>query len=214
MASRLPHAWRRRPGDRAGRRRRRTARAAHARARQAGRVFRRPVPHHRLRPEQLHQLRTPPHLHRDAVQVALAQPPHPPGMDGRVGGARRVHRDPAAAKARRRALVSRHGRRGLSEPLLRHPRKPALRRRARGRSRLQDGLPEDAALPPGHGGGGHAGGDRSADRGRQAIRHRRGRRDRSGHGVSREAGRIRRRCPGNRASRSRRWASTSSTATC
>ena len=108
-------------------------------------------------------------------------------MDGRLGGARRVHRDPAAAEARRRALVSRHRRRGLPESLLDHPREPALRRRARRRSRLQDGLPEDAPLPSGHGGGGHAGGDRSADRGRQALRHRRGGRDRSRDRLPREA---------------------------
>ena len=45
-----------------------------------------------------------------------------------VGGARRVRRDPAAAEARRRALVSGHGRRGLPEPLLDHAREPAPRR--------------------------------------------------------------------------------------
>ena len=74
------------------------------------------------------------------------------GWTRRVGGARRVHRDPAAAEARRRALVPGHGRRGLPEPLLHRPRESALRRRPGRRSRLQDGLPEDAALPPGHGG--------------------------------------------------------------
>ena len=55
------------------------------------------------------------------------------------------------------------------------------------RSRLQDGLPEDAPLPPGHGGGGHAGGDRSADRRRQALRHRRRGRNRARHRLPREA---------------------------
>ena len=67
---------------------------------------------------QLHQLGAAPHLHRHAVQVAVAQPPHPHGLERRLGGARRVHRDPAAAEARRRALVPGHGRRRLPEPLL------------------------------------------------------------------------------------------------
>ena len=92
--------------------------AADERTRQARRLFRRPVPHHRLRPQQLPQLGLPAHLHRHAVQVALAQPARPAGLEHRLGRARRVHRDPAAAEARRRALVSGHGRRGLSEPLL------------------------------------------------------------------------------------------------
>ena len=96
--------------------------------RQAGRLLRRPVPHHRLHAQQLHQLRAAPHLHRHAVQVAVAQPPHPHGLERRLGGARRVHRDPAAAEARRRALVPGHGRRGLPEPLLDHAREPAARR--------------------------------------------------------------------------------------
>ena len=33
------------------------------------------------------------------VQVALPQPPHPHGVEHRVGGARRVHRDPAARRS-------------------------------------------------------------------------------------------------------------------
>ena len=118
-------------------------------SRQAGRLLRRALPHHRLRAEQLHQLRAAPDLHRHAVQVAVAQPAHPHGLEHRVGGARRVHRDSAAAEARRRALVSGHGRRGLPEPLLDHAREPALPDRAVRRSRLQDGLRADAALPSG-----------------------------------------------------------------
>jgi glucose-1-phosphate adenylyltransferase len=50
-------------------------------------------------------------------------------------------------KARRRALVSRHRRRRLSEPVLDHARVRQPHHRAVGRSRLQDGLREDAALP-------------------------------------------------------------------
>ena len=187
---------------------------ADARPRQAGGLFRRPVPHHRLRPEQLPQLGPPPHLHRHAVQVAVAQPPHPPGLEHRVGRARRVHRDPAAAEARRRALVPGHRRRRLPEPLLDRPREPALRRRARRRSHLQDGLPEDAAVPHRSGRGGHAGVDRSADRGRQALRHRRRRRDRARHRLPGEAAEPARHARASRTWRWRRWASTSSTATC
>ena len=140
---------RRQPRHRARRRRRRAALSADEGARQAGRLLRRPVPHHRLRAQQLHQLRAAPHLHRHAVQVALAQPPHPHGLEHRVGGARRVRRDPAAAEARQRALVSGHGRRRLPEPLFDHAREPAAPDRAVGRSRLQDGLRAHAALPPG-----------------------------------------------------------------
>ena len=43
----------------------------------------------------------------------------------------------------------RHGRRRVPEPLLDSPREPALPDRPVGRSRLQDGLREDAALAPG-----------------------------------------------------------------
>ena len=81
---------------------------------ETGRLLRRAVPDHRLHAQQLHQLGAAAHLHRHAVQVALAQPPHPDGLERRVGGAGRVHRDPAAAEAGRRALVSRHRRRGVS----------------------------------------------------------------------------------------------------
>ena len=91
-------------------------------ARQAGGLLRRSLPDHRLHPQQLHQLRAAAHLHRHPVQVAVAQPPHPDGLEHRVGGAGRVHRDPAAAEAGRRALVPRHRRRRLPEPLLDHAR--------------------------------------------------------------------------------------------
>ena len=148
-AAEEPCRARRRPRHRPRRRRRRAALPADEGARQAGRLLRRAVPHHRFHAQQLHQLRAAPDLHRHAVQVALAQPPHPHGLERRVRGARRVHRDPAAAEARRRALVPGHGRRGLPEPLLDHAREPAPPDRAVGRPRLQDGLRADAAVPPG-----------------------------------------------------------------
>ena len=174
-----------------------------------------PVPHHRFRPEQLHQLRPAADLHRHAVQVALAQPPHPDGLEHRLGGARRVRRDPAAAEAGQRALVSGHGRRGLPEPLLDHAREPAVPDRAVGRSRLQDGLRPDAALPPGA----------QARRSRwRRSKCRSPRRSRFGivaiddagarHRLPGEAEAIRARFRARRTSRSRRWASTSSTPTC
>ena len=49
------------------------------------------------------------------------------------------------AEARRRALVPRHGRRRLPEPLFDRARGPAAPHRALGRPRLQDGLRADAA---------------------------------------------------------------------
>ncbi len=164
--------------------------------------------------QQLHQLGAAAHLHRHAVQVAVAQPPHPHGLEHRLGGARRVRRDPAAAEARQRALVSGHGRRGLPEPLLDHAREPALPDRAVGRSRLQDGLRAHAAVPPGAARGGHAGDDRGADRRSQPLRHRRRRRERAGHRLPGEAeAEPDRRFPARPTSRWRRWASTSSTPT-
>ena len=107
---------------------------------QARGLLRRALPHHRLRPEQLHQLRAPPDLHRHPVQVALAQPPHPHGLERRLRGARGVHRDPAAPEAGGRELVPRHGRRRLPEPVLDRARASPVRRRPRRRPRLQDGL--------------------------------------------------------------------------
>src|SRR6202021_998167 len=47
---------------------RRTAFPPHTRSRQARRPLRRPVPHHRHHPRQLHQLRPPPRLHPHPVQ--------------------------------------------------------------------------------------------------------------------------------------------------
>ena len=79
--------------------RRRTALPADQGTRQAGRLFRRPVPDHRLHAEQLHQLRPAPDLHRAAVQVAVAQPPPAHGLERRRRRARRVHRDPAARRS-------------------------------------------------------------------------------------------------------------------
>ena len=114
----------RHPRHPARRRRRRAPLPADQGTRQAGRLLRRALPDHRFHAQQLHQLGPAPHLHRHAVQVAVAQPAHPDGLERGLGRAGRVHRDPAAAEARRRALVSRHRRRGLPEPLLHHAREP------------------------------------------------------------------------------------------
>ena len=73
------------------------------------------------------------------------------------------------AEARRRALVSGHGGRGLPEPLFDPAREPAAPDRAVGRSRLQDGLRADAALPPGARRRRDAGGDRGAARKRRTA---------------------------------------------
>ena len=124
MVSSAPYAGRF-AGDRPGRRRRRAPLPADQGAGQARRLLRRPLPDHRFHAVQLRELRLPPHLHRHPVQVALAVAAHPHGLEGVRGRARRVHRDPAAAEARRRALVPRHRRRRLPEPLLDHAREPA-----------------------------------------------------------------------------------------
>ena len=184
--------------------------------RQAGRLLRRALPHHRLHPEQLHQLGPAAHLHRHPVQVAVAQPAHPHGLEHRLGGARRVHRDPAAAEARRRALVSGHRRRGLPEPLLDHPRElrvtssscPATtstRWTTRSMLRFHQERGADVTLAAievpladGH-----------------ALRHRRRSTRTSGSPASWRSRRIRPPMPGlARPRRSPRWASTSSTPTC
>src|SRR5262249_16163587 len=60
-------ATRRQHRDRARRWCRRTAAPADEGARQTGRLLRRPVSHHRLRAQQLHQLRPAAHLHRDPI---------------------------------------------------------------------------------------------------------------------------------------------------
>ena len=60
----------------------------------------------------------------------------------------------------------------------------------------------------------HAGRDRSADRGRHALRHRGRRRRPTASSGFQEKPRSRRRCRASRTWRSPRWASTSSTATC
>ena len=207
-------ASRRHARDRARRRRRRAALSANQRSGQAGRLLRRPLPDHRLRAQQLHQLRAAPDLHRHAVQVALAQPPRPHGLEHRLGGARRVHRDPAAAEARRRALVPGHGRRRLPEPLLDHAREPAARHHPVGRPRLQDGLRADAPLPPGAERRGDARRDRSAGRRRPAASASSPIDEQERVTGFQEKPRRPARSRARRISRSPRWASTSSRPTC
>ena len=152
--------------------------------------LRRPLPHHRLRAQQLHQFGAAPHLHRHAVQVAVAQPPHPHGLGHRLRGARRVRRDSAAAEARQRALVPGDGGRRVPESLFDHRREPALPDRALWRSRLQDGLRAHAAVPPGARRGGHARDDRGSDRRGEPLRHHRDRREGARHRVPGKAART------------------------
>ena len=91
---------------------------------------------------------------------------------------------------------------------------PRLPDRAVGRSRLQDGLRADAAVPPGARRRGHARGDRSAGRRRAAASASSPSTRTSGSPASRRSRRSRRRSRARRTSRWRRWASTSSTPTC
>ena len=169
------------------RRRRRAPLPADEGTGQARRVLRRALPDHRFHAVQLRELGLPPHLHRHPVQVALALAAHSHGLEGVRRGARRIHRDPAAAEARRRALVPRHRRRRLPEPLLDQAREPEAHRRALGRSRLQDGLRAHAALPPGARRSGHHRLPRGPGRGGHALRRRRRGRHRQGHRFPGEA---------------------------
>ena len=175
------HGLRRHPRDSPGGRRRRATVPPDEGAGEAGGLLRRTLPNHRLHAEQLHQFRAAAHLHRDAVQVALPEPAHPDGMERGVGGARGVHRNPAAAEAGRRTLVSRHRRRGVPEPLLHLTRGAGTRHRALGRSRLQDGLFEDAAVSSREERRCDARRSRGADRGGAPIRDRQHRRAGPGH---------------------------------
>ena len=146
-------------------------------------------------------------LHRAAVQVAVAQPPPAHRLERRRRRARRVHRDSQPAETRRRALVSRHGRCRLPEPLLDPPREPQTAHRAVGRSRLQDGLREDAALPHGARRRRDAGRDRHPVRRSQPVRRAPGGRPGSADRLSREAQEP----PAAAPRCSRRWGSISST---
>ena len=211
MVSSAPYAGRY-ARDHPGRRRRRAPVSAHQGTRQAGRLLRRPLPHHRLHAQSTAS--TP-------ASAASSSPrstsrsrsiaPHPHGLEGVRRGARRVHRDPAAAEARRRALV-------LSAPPTRSIR-TSTRSRARTRStssccpattstrwttrRCCAPISERGAaatiacleVPV-------------ADATRFGIvadRHRR-----HASPASRRSRAIRRRCPARPTSRWRRWASTSS----
>ena len=74
------------------------------------------------------------------------------------------------------------------------------------RPRVQDGLRQDAAVPPRAAGGGHHCHHRGADRGVGAVRHRAGGRQRTASSGSRRSRRTRCRFPARRTSRWRRWA--------
>ena len=100
----------------AGRRARQPADGADRPARQAGGLFRRQVAHHRFRAVERAQFRHPPHRGGDAVQGAQPDPPPAARLELLPARAQREFRHPAGLAARLRDdVVSRHGRRGLSE---------------------------------------------------------------------------------------------------
>ena len=131
---------------RAGRRAGLAPRAAYRLARQARGAVRRQAPDHRLRAQQLHQLRRAAHRGGDAVQGAQPDPASAARLElprrAPAGVPRRAARPAACA----RGLVRRHRRRGLPEP--RHPADAvaAARARARRRYRRRNGQGEGHAL--------------------------------------------------------------------
>ena len=151
-AVRGDHADERYSGRTSGGRSRRTAFSADARSSQAGSSLWRAVPHHRHHTFQLHQLRSAPGVHPDAVQGSVAEPAHPRRVDQRCGaGAGRVHRDSAADAAGERELVHGHGGRGLPEHLFDWIGAAEARADPFRRSHIQNALRQDAAAASGFG---------------------------------------------------------------
>ncbi len=130
----------------AGGRARQPADGADRPARQARRLFRRQVAHHRFRAVERAQLRHPPHRGGDAIQGAQPDPPHAARLELLPARAQRELRRPARLAARvGDDVVSRHRRRGLSEHRHHRELRPAIHGHPRRRPHLQDGLREDAA---------------------------------------------------------------------
>ena len=131
-------------------------------------------------------------LHRDPVQVALAEPPQC-GWGG-VSSARSLASSSRSCRPRNEwantgisELPTRYIR--TSTPLSARPRDTSSS--SVGRSRVQDGLREDAAVPRRKGRSRNARDDRSADRRGAPLRDRRCRRGRSCHRVRGEAAHVR-----------------------
>ena len=103
-----------------------------------------------------------------------------------------------------------NGRRRLPEPLFHRARGPEPRGGAVGRPRLQDGLRQDAPVPPGPERRRHAGDPRDPGRPTDAGSASSAWTSTTASRVPGEAGRSRRASPARRIWRWRRWASTSS----
>ena len=108
-------------------------------------------------------------------------------------------------------VVSRHGRRGLSEHRHHRELRAAIHRHARRRSHLQDGLRKDAAAARRVRRRRHGRLPRSAAGGGDRLRRHACRRRRTTSSPSSRSRRTRRRCRANPTSRCAAWASTSST---
>ena len=125
---------------------------AHRPARQARGLFRRQVAHHRLRAVERAQLRHSPHRGRHPIQGPQPHPPPAARLELLPAGAQRELRRPARLAARLRDdVVSRDGRRGLSEHRHHRELSSPIHGAARRRSHLQDGLRKDAAAARRHG---------------------------------------------------------------
>ena len=120
---------------------------------------------------------------------------------------------PGAAAPRARVVPGHRGR-AVAEHGTDPRAPPAARARARRRSHLQDGLRPDDRLPRREGSGHHRRRRRGAARPRARVRRADGRRVESRAALPGEAAAIRSRCRAGPTSRSRRWASTSSTRGC
>ena len=175
-------------GDAAGRRPGQPPVRAHRQHGQARRALRRQIPHHRLSPVQLYQLR---HRHRgrtDPVPAAGAEHLHRQRPALGAGPCQRRRTYPAALpERRRRRLVQGHRQRHLPEHRLRGSVRPGVCADPLRRPHLQDGLLRHAAPPQGDRRGLHHLCDGGALGGGQPLRHHgRGRRGQH-HRVRREA---------------------------
>ncbi len=162
---------------------------AHAGPREARRSVRRPLPDHRLRPEQLRELRPHEGQGPHAVQVELAHRAHHPHLAPHVRH-RAVRRPRARPDAARPALVPRHGRRRLPEPRPRLRRGAVARLRVRRGPHLRHGHQPDARVPRGRRARPHDRGVPRPAQGGLAFRDPRGRRRRADPRLRGEAGRA------------------------
>ena len=198
--------------DDPGRREGVAPRAPDARAQQALRPVRRPLPHRRLRPVELRQLADPLALRPGPVQVTVADRASPDGLADERPGPRPLHRGRPSADADRRDVVPGERGRRAAEPEPGRRLRAGPGRRLRRGPHLPDGREPDGRLPPRPGGRRHGRGAAGPGvRGRGL----RGARPSTRPGGSWASSRSRRRrspCRGTRSIAWCRWGTTSSRA--